>query len=63
MASARGKKQPSKLGYLKTNKNTNMKTQNTKNRTQKNWDTFATLVTIAALSLVIFGAVQIFVNL
>ena len=40
-----------------------MKTQNTKNRTQKNWDTFATLVTIAALTLVIFGAVQIFVNL
>ena len=40
-----------------------MKTQNTKNKTQKNWDKFATLVTIAALTLVIFGAVQILINL
>ena len=40
-----------------------MKTQNTKNRTQKNWDTFATVVTIATLTLVIFSGVQILINL
>ena len=40
-----------------------MKTQNTKNKTQKNWDKFATLVTIVTLTLVIFSGIQIFINL
>lgn len=40
-----------------------MKTQNIKNRTEKNWDTFAVIVGILSSIIVIGGAFQILTNL
>lgn len=40
-----------------------MKTQTTNNRTQKNWDTFAIIVSILTSIIVIGGAFQILTNL
>ena len=40
-----------------------MKTQNTNNRTNKNWDKFAIIVTIITAIIVIGGAIQILTNL
>ena len=40
-----------------------MKTQNTNNRTNKNWDKFAIIVTIITAIIVIGGAFQILTNL
>ena len=40
-----------------------MKTTNNNNRTKKNWDKFAIIVTIIASIIVLGGAFQIFTNL
>jgi hypothetical protein len=40
-----------------------MKTNNTNNRTQKNWDRFAIIVTILTSIIVIGGGFQILTNL
>jgi len=40
-----------------------MKTNNTNNRTKKNWDTFASIVTILTAIIAMGGGIQILTNL